>query len=104
MNREGMALLDQQFNFSKSTNYEIKTVWLAQSIKYGYFEETKAEIETFLATVGRRKFLKPVYRAMIDAGMKDQAKIWYNEYRGRYHSIVIQTLDGIVRGGSFTIQ
>jgi hypothetical protein len=75
------------------SNSEIKAKWFVLSIKAGYKEEDRA-ISDFLNTVGRRKFLVPIYKALIEY-REDQAmeKKAYLKRRGNYHSITQNTLD-----------
>jgi leukotriene-A4 hydrolase len=55
-------------------------------------------IEEFLATVGRRVFIKPIYEELMktEAGKKFAREL-YPRVRGSYHPIVQATIDKIVR-------
>jgi leukotriene-A4 hydrolase len=56
-------------------------------------------LELFLQTVGRRKFLKPIYEALLatPAG-KERAVDIYQRARPRYYAVSQRTLDAIVLG------
>lgn len=94
-----MAALDAVFGFTSSGNSEIVCTWLRLSITNGY-TPADARLEEFLVTVGRRKFLKPLYTelAKSEAGMK-RARAIYERARPRYHSVSAGTVDKIVGWG-----
>jgi leukotriene-A4 hydrolase len=91
-----MAELDQTFHFTESGNNEILAVWLKLSIRHGYAAADE-RLEQFLMTVGRRKFLQPLYKelASTPAG-KEKALAIYAEARPRYHSVSTGTIDEIL--------
>ncbi|MFD2515608.1 M1 family metallopeptidase, partial [Pontibacter locisalis] len=64
MNQEQMAELDKAFSFTKSGNSEVLAAWLLHAIRNNYTTADQA-LETFLTNVGRRKFLVPIYKALI---------------------------------------
>lgn len=88
-----MAKLDDTFKFSDSGNNEILAAWFELSIKNGYASEILPKIEKFLTSVGRRKFLTPLYRGMKENEMMEQAKAIYAKARPNYHSVSRGTMD-----------
>jgi leukotriene-A4 hydrolase len=95
MTPEQMTALDEAFGFTRSGNSEILCQWLELSIAHGY-AAADASLEAFLRDVGRRKFLKPLYTALVKADA-ERARTLYEANRARYHSVSTGTLDGIVR-------
>jgi leukotriene A-4 hydrolase/aminopeptidase len=93
-----MKDLDQTFAFTPSGNCEIQAAWYTLAIKQGYGREILPAIRKFLVEVGRRKFLTPLYTAMMENGMADDAKSIYSEARPNYHSVSFNTIDKIVAG------
>ncbi|HEX6886292.1 MAG TPA: M1 family metallopeptidase [Planctomycetota bacterium] len=93
---EQMADLDGAFGFTRSGNSEILCQWLELAIAHGY-RPADAALEEFLGTVGRRKFLKPLYTALMKAD-PERGRALYRTNRTRYHSVSTGTLDGIVGG------
>ena len=77
--------LDEAFRFTRSGNSEILSAWLTLATRHGY-RAVDARLELFLMTVGRRKFLVPLYQALLAApgGQERAAKI-YRRARLRYH-------------------
>ena len=94
---EQMGALDSAFAFTRSGNSEILCQWLELSIRHRY-ATADPELERFLRDVGRRKFLKPLYTALMKADPA-RAKALYAANRPRYHSVSTGTLDGIVGVG-----
>ena len=88
-----MKDLDATFGFTKSGNREIQAAWYKLAINQGYARDILPAIRQFLVEVGRRKFLTPLYSAMIEKGMKSNAKSIYAEARPNYHSVAYNTID-----------
>lgn len=97
LDAERMASLDQAFGFTRSGNSEIVCEWLRLAIAHGY-KPADARLEQFLMTIGRRKFLKPLYTelAKSDAGMKRAREI-YAKARPRYHAVATATIDKLLK-------
>ena len=63
---EQMRQLDQQFQFTATGNSEILHDWLLHSIAAEY-EPAMERLEQFLLEQGRRKFLTPLYKALLQS-------------------------------------
>jgi aminopeptidase N len=74
LSTEQMKDLDNTFGFTKSKNSEIQAAWFKLAINQGYGREILPVIRDFLVNVGRRKFLTPLYTALIENGMAAEAK------------------------------
>ena len=93
---EQLADLDAAFGFTRSGNSEILCSWLATSIRHGY-RAVDRRLDLFLMTVGRRKFLKPLYEALLSApDGKARALAIYTKARPRYHAVSQRTLDAML--------
>lgn len=88
--------LDEIFGFSQSGNSEIIAAWLETSIGNGYYKEIPEELEGFLVSVGRRKFLTPLYKALKKEGDIAMAKSIYKKARPNYHAVSTQTMDALL--------
>src|SRR5690606_13166908 len=92
-----MEDLDRTFSFTNSGNSEILAAWLEIAIKNNYAPAEKAT-ETFLVNVGRRKFLVPLYKALLEApGGKERAKAIYEKARPNYHAVATNTIDDLLQ-------
>ena len=91
-----LAELDSAFGLTEAGNAEILCEWLTLAVRNGY-APADAALERFLTTVGRRKFLRPLYEelAKTEAGLARAAAI-YTKARPGYHPMVLQGLDRIV--------
>jgi len=91
-----MERLEREFHFTESRNSEILHQWLLMAVEHGY-QPAYPRMEEFLASVGRRKFLKDIYTELMktEAGRELAGKI-YKRARPGYHPIAQATLDAIV--------
>ncbi len=96
LTQERMAQLDGAFHFSQSGNAEIVHQWLLMAIQNNY-APAYPKLEEFLVSVGRRKFLKPLYSELVktEAG-RLRAMTIYRKARPSYHPIAVATLDEIL--------
>ena len=91
-----MARLDREFRLTESGNSEITAQWLLMAIRSGY-EPALPKLERFLQSVGRRKFLKPLYvELMKSAEGAARARRIYANARAGYHPIAQTTIDAVV--------
>ena len=88
--------LDSAYEFTQSNNSEVLSAWFTVAIGSEY-QPAYPALEKFLLTVGRRKFLKPLYTELAETekGL-EWARTVYAKARPGYHSISINTLDEIL--------
>jgi len=89
-------VLDTKYSFTHSGNSEIAAAWYEKAIHNGYYKQIVSDIESFLTTVGRRKFLTPLYRALKENDDLATAKQIYAKARQNYHSVSTQTMDALL--------
>ncbi len=96
---EKMTELDSAYNLTDRGNCEIAEQWLLLAIQAGY-KPADARLEEFLTTVGRRKYLMPLYGelARTPAG-KARARAIYRKARPSYHPIAVDSVDKLLGGG-----
>jgi aminopeptidase N len=91
-----LARLEHEFHFTESGNSEILCQWLQMAVEGGY-EPAYPRLEEFLCSVGRRKFIKPLYLALMKTEQgRERARRIYAKARPGYHPIAQATLDAIV--------
>jgi leukotriene-A4 hydrolase len=90
-----MAELDQAFGITATGNNEVLFAWLEQSVVKDY-TYAYDRLETFLMSVGRRKFLTPLYKAMKETNKMDMALAIYAKARPHYHSVATGTMDELL--------
>ncbi len=96
--RTRLTELDRSFALTRSDNHEILAQWLEVCVLHGY-ADADARLEQFLTTIGRRKFLLPLYRALLTVGRKDDARRIYATARPGYHPITQTSLDDMLGTG-----
>ena len=88
-----MKILDNAFNFTTTGNSEIADLWYILSIRGNYYAAYPA-MEKFLSSVGRRKFLEPLYFEMLKTPQGQvMARQLYTKYRKNYHPLAQESLD-----------
>ncbi|SPF43111.1 Aminopeptidase N (fragment) [Candidatus Sulfopaludibacter sp. SbA4] len=91
-----MARIDREFHLTESGNSEIRHQWLLMGVQRNY-EPAASKVEQFLCSVGRRKFLKPIYTELMKTPEgQARARSIYAKARPGYHPIAQATIDGIV--------
>jgi len=92
-----LAELDSAFALSTTGNSEVLFDWLSLAIA-NRFEPAMPAVERFLSSQGRGKFVRPLYRAMMDQGDWGEAHAHriYARARPGYHPIVQTASDAIV--------
>ncbi len=92
-----MSELDREYHLTQSGNDEILQQWLLMSVQNRY-EAAYPKLEEFLVSVGRRKYLKPLYEELVKTPEgKERARAIYEKARAGYHPIAQNTIDGIVK-------
>jgi len=88
--------LDMAFNFTNTGNSEIADLWFIIAVRANYaFAYTS--MDNFLSSVGRRKFLEPLYGEMMKTQRgEEMAKRIYDKYRKNYHPLAQESLDKII--------
>ncbi len=91
-----LPALDAEFHLTQSANAEILAQWLQMAVA-GSYEPAYARLEEFLCSVGRRKFLKPLYTELLKTPEgRERAKRIYTKARPGYHPIAQASLDGLI--------
>ena len=92
--------LDQRFQLTEAPNPEVLVAWLTVAIRSGYAPAVR-RAETLLGEVGRMKYLKPLYAALIAGpGTRSLAETLAQRYRKRYHVIAAAGVDTLLRKGA----
>ena len=99
MSNADLAALDDALSLSGSGNNEELFLWLELAMQNRY-EAAVPTTEKFLAEVGRRKFVAPLFEALMDQGSWGQpiARRIYARTRSGYHAVTRGTVDAMVNG------
>jgi aminopeptidase N len=97
---ELVSALDEQFHLTEALNPEVLVAWLTLAIRSGHPPAVR-RAESFLGEVGRMKYLKPLYAALIAGpGTRSLAEACARRYRRRYHAIAAVGVEGLLRKGA----
>ena len=96
LDAQKMADLDAAFHLSQTGNAEILDAWLLKVVNSKY-EPAYPELEKFLMSVGRRKYIQPLYAAMAKTpeGAERALRI-YEKARPGYHSVSQGSIDEVL--------
>jgi leukotriene A-4 hydrolase/aminopeptidase len=97
LSAERMAELDRTFRLTRTGNSEIAFQWLMMVIRARY-EAAYPRLEEFLTTVGRRKFIRPLYQELAKTPEgRERARAIYRRARPTYHPIAATSIDEILK-------
>jgi aminopeptidase N len=89
--------LDQKFGLTGRGNAEIAHQWLLIAIR-NQFAPADARLESYLTTIGRRKLVLPLYKALLASpGGRERALAIYAKARPGYHPITAESIDRLMK-------
>jgi leukotriene-A4 hydrolase len=89
--------LDRDFHLTEARNPEVLVSWLTVAVRSGQAGAIR-RTEAFLGEVGRMKYLKPLYAAlMANPGTRAVAEACAKRYRRRYHAIAAAGVEAILK-------
>jgi hypothetical protein len=89
--------MDAAFQFTQSKNCEIEAAWFLIAVKYKY-EAAFENMEKFLIEVGRRKYLRPIYKELTKSNSGQQLAVSiYKKARANYHPVSQKSIDEILK-------
>ncbi len=90
--------LEERFALTRSGNSEILCEWLVIAATSGW-EPCFDRLRAFLGHVGRMKYLKPLYKALMsDAATQPLAREIFEASKGGYHPIARGGLEALIAG------
>jgi len=92
ISREFCSALDQRFPFTATGNMEVKVAWLRVALASGY-DAVLPEVERVLTTVGRMKYLVPLYTGLLErTETAELARSIFARAAAGYHPIACAVL------------
>ncbi|WP_444926512.1 M1 family metallopeptidase [Microbulbifer sp. TRSA002] len=89
--------LDGAFGLTESRNNEVAFSWLMIAVRNDY-EPAFERLENFLTSIGRNKFLRPLYRNMVETGKKDVAARIFERAKVGYHPLTVKVNSLVIYG------
>jgi len=95
-----LTALDRAFRFTSSGNAEILAVWLRLAVAASY-EPAMPAVDSFLTTVGRVKYIHPIYAelAKTPAGLARASAI-FEKARAGYHPVTVNIIQRALGAGA----
>lgn len=84
--------VDSDLNVTGSSDPEVKERWYPMGIKLNDTTITPLA-KKFVQEMGRYKYVKPIFQALLDSNQKDLALTWFHEKEDFYHPYVIDQLE-----------
>jgi leukotriene-A4 hydrolase len=96
LTQDQMTELDNTFLLTQSGNAEILAAWFEQCIRNDH-DPAYPGLDRFLTSVGRRKFLLPLYSELMNTEKgKLMARTIYQQARPNYHAVAVRSLDELL--------
>jgi aminopeptidase N len=91
------AELDARFSLTRSQNAEILSAWLLLAVDSGY-APALPRAEAFLGEVGRMKYLRPLYKALLARPeLSSRARAVFARHAAGYHPIARHVVEALFR-------
>jgi leukotriene-A4 hydrolase len=89
--------LERTFGLSQGKNPDVLVAWLVPALSAGH-APALARTKDFLGEVGRMKYLKPLYAALLSREeTRGEAEACFRRYRSRYHTIAAAGIENLLR-------
>lgn len=83
--------VDEDLKITMTVDPECKQRWFPLGIMVNYANVTEPAKE-FVSSMGRMKYLTPIYQALIDTNQTAEGVKWYNENVDFYHPYAVEML------------
>ena len=88
-------LIDYDYNLTETIDPEQKVLWYQVLIKTDYNKKAKEKVNEFLGSIGRLKYLRPLYRAL-DSYDHDTAVKTFRTHKPIYHPVAVARIKEIL--------
>lgn len=87
--------IDADLGVTADVNPEVRKLWYPLGL-YLFYDTVYDPAHDWISSMGRSKYLNPVYRALEDSGQHDLGVEWFDENKDFYHPVAATTLEGIL--------
>lgn len=98
-----LARIDADLNCTYTSDPEVLQRWYPTCLTVGYTTATEPAHQ-WVGSLGRSKYLDPVYISLVQSGQNATAVSWNNEYAARYTEIAENAILDIIYGAPPTRQ
>jgi leukotriene-A4 hydrolase len=90
-----LSKIDADLNVTLDINPEVGQRWFPLSILVNYQDAFPAA-KKYAQSIGRQKYILPVYTALVQNGMRNLAYQWFNERKDFYHPLAAKKIRAII--------
>jgi len=95
MNYRIVSLVDKDLGVTNEQNTELGQRWFPLAIALQYTTAFPV-IKKYVQSIGRQKYILPVYTALVRNNYRNYAYQWYNERKSFYHPIAAANIRKII--------
>ncbi|MEO6190562.1 MAG: M1 family metallopeptidase [Saprospiraceae bacterium] len=88
--------LEMQYHFSLTGNSELAFCWINYLIENGIKDQEMEQVEKFLLSVGRRKYVLPIYENLSKNGRLKDSKAFFEKAKEGYHPITKNSIQNLL--------
>lgn len=86
MNSAIMTMIDNDLMITQSFDTEVMFRWYSMGL-YLMYNPVYSPAETWVGQMGRVKYIKPIYKALVDSGQQTTAEAWNTANINFYQAI-----------------
>lgn len=90
-----LAKIDADLHCTNDMDPEVKQRWFPTGLGL-YYDPVYDPAHTWISSMGRSKYLAPVYSSLQDSGQHDLGVQWFDENKDFYHPVAATTVEGIL--------
>jgi leukotriene-A4 hydrolase len=90
-----LAKIDADLNVTYDRNPEVGQRWFPMAVQQGY-QPAMERAKNYTQSIGRQKYIIPVYTALVRNGLRQTAFEWYNERKDFYHPLTARKIRNII--------
>ena len=87
--------IDADLNCTADIDPEVRQRWYPTGLGL-FYDPVYAPAEAWISSMGRSKYLTPVYASLQDSGQHDTGCAWFDENKDFYHPVAATSVEGIL--------
>lgn len=95
MNTAILARIDADLDCTATLDPEVKQRWFPTGLGLNY-DPVYEPAHTWISSMGRSKYLTPVYASLQDSGQHDLGVQWFDENKDFYHPVAATSVEEIL--------
>ena len=95
LNQAILERIDADYNCTGDIDPEVKQRWYPTGLSL-FYDPVYDPAHEWISSMGRSKYLSPVYASLEDSGQHDLGVQWYDENKDFYHPVAATTVSEIL--------